>query len=219
MKKKNVQSFVRINLILIIVLLFSIMMLDEYFIKDLGKVPRMDTSESTDISKVHAGIIKEIKPKKYKVTISNNEVEVVSQPTQEPEPSPKITECPQRTYNFSDEDIIVLSKIIQAESGNQSLKGKCLVGKVILNRFATGKYNSIKEVVFERSKGVYQFTPIKDGKYFEAIPTNECYQAIDMLSYGWDESLGAMYFCDGKSSWHNNNLQRLFKEGGHVFYK
>ena len=112
-----------------------------------------------------------------------------------------------------------MSKIIQAEAGNQSLKGKCLVGRVILNRVESGSNNTIKSVVFANRNGIYQFSPIKDGRYFSSIPTNECYQAIDMLSFGWDESQGAQYFCNGKSEWHNNNLQILFKEGDHVFYK
>ena len=217
MKKKDIKGFVKINLIIIILLLFSVLWLNDNYIKDLGKVPRMSTSEFVDISKVHAGIISDIKPKKYIPAISVNEVEVVSQPKQEP--LPDVTECPQRKYNFNDEDILVLSKIIQAEAGNQSLKGKCLVGRVILNRVESGSNNTIKSVVFANRNGIYQFSPINDKRYFSAIPTQSVYEAIDMLSYGWDESLGAQYFCRGYSKWHENHLTRLFKEGDHIFYK
>ena len=90
---------------------------------------------------------------------------------------------------------------------------------MILNRVESSSNNTIKSVVFAQSKGVYQFTPIKDKRYFSSIPTSECYQAIDMLSFGWDESLGSQYFCRGYSKWHENHLKRLFKEGDHIFYK
>ena len=55
------------------------------------------------------------------------------------------------------EDVVYwLSRIINAESGNQPLEGKIAVGNVVLNRVASPRFpDTVYEVIFQRN----QFTP------------------------------------------------------------
>lgn len=68
---------------------------------------------------------------------------------------------------YTKEDFEVLSKVIQAEVGNQSRECKYYVGAVVLNRVKSSIYpNTIKKVVFQ--KGQYACT--WDGNYKRAKP-------------------------------------------------
>lgn len=66
-----------------------------------------------------------------------------------------------------------------------------------------------------------QFTPMRNGRYKKVEPNADCYEALQIVENGWDESKGALYFeaTGGKSTWHSNNLKELFTHGGHTFYK
>ena len=62
---------------------------------------------------------------------------------------------------YDQEDLYWLSRIIYAESGNQSLEGKVAVGNVVLNRVASPQFpNSVYSVIFQRN----QFTPASNGR-------------------------------------------------------
>ena len=76
---------------------------------------------------------------------------------------------------------------------------------------------TIEEVVFQRG----QFTPTAEGgRYWTTEPDGECYEALELIESGWDESRGALYFesCDG-DTWHSRNLEKIFEYGNHKFYK
>ena len=50
--------------------------------------------------------------------------------------------------------------------------------------------------------------------------SHDCLAALELIKGGWDESMGAMYFENaGADSWHSRNLEFLFREGNHKFYK
>lgn len=120
------------------------------------------------------------------------------------------------------EDAEILLKIAMAEAEGESVKGKALVMLVVLNRvWSDGFPGTVEEVVFQKTNGVYQFSPVMPGgRYYRVEPNEECYEALEMIEQGWDESRGALYFeaCEGES-WHSRNLELLFQEGGHKFYR
>lgn len=114
----------------------------------------------------------------------------------------------------------MLARIIQAEAETEGLKGKALVVCVIFNRceYKHEFANTIEGVIFEKG----QFSPVKPGcRYWTVTPDAECYEAIDMVLNGWDESHGALYFegCKNPDNWHSRTLRFLFKYGTHRFYK
>lgn len=120
-------------------------------------------------------------------------------------------------YEFSKEDEELLVKIAMAEAGGESLEGKALVMCVVLNRVADDRFPStIHDVIYQP----YQFSPVSSGIFEGMEPSDECYEALEMVKNGWDESEGALYFesCTG-NPWEGTEIMYLFSEGGHEFYK
>lgn len=118
---------------------------------------------------------------------------------------------------FTEEEKQMLLKIGMAELGSEGCP-ECiaLVMCTICNRVESGRFGkSIRSVLFAQD----QFTPVMDGSYYRAEPNETCYQALEMVLSGWDESQGALYyeFCEGES-WHSRNLQLLFQHCNTRFY-
>lgn len=130
--------------------------------------------------------------------------------------------------NMANRCKIVLQKIVHAEARGEGMEGQLLVANVILNRQKDQKFpNGIYDIVFacakKADKTVYQFSPVGDGAYDNAVPSESVKKAVDMALDGADKSMGATYFCTNASarrpeSWHEKALKRLFTHGNHVFY-
>lgn len=142
-----------------------------------------------------------------------------------PEVTTEPTECTERetkyqsliySYDWSDEESYLLTKIAMAEAGNQDTEGKALVMLVVLNRVWDDEFpNSIEEVIYQPR----QFSPVLEGTFDSAEPNEDCWNALDMVMQGWDESKGALYFeSKSSSTWHEDNLKFLFKHQDHYFY-
>lgn len=96
---------------------------------------------------------------------------------------------------YGENDRYWLAKIIEAEAGIESLKGKIAVGAVVLNRVEGGWFpNSIKGVIFQKYRGTYQFSPVGDGRIFAVKPSEDAYLAADRALAGEDPTHGALYF-------------------------
>lgn len=141
--------------------------------------------------------------------------ETIPAPTAPPPvfvPSPS-----QRVLELTEEEKTMLLKLGMAERGNCGCT-ECiaLIMCSVLNRVNSGKWSSIRSVIHAQD----QYTPVADGTYFTAKPNENCYDALDMVIYGWDESQGALYYewCEGES-WHSKNLQLLFQHCDTRFYQ
>lgn len=141
-------------------------------------------------------------------------------------PAPVTTEAPAETeaettlppLELTEEEKTMLLKLAMAELGEEGCT-ECLalVMRTVLNRVeADGFGSTIHGVIYAQD----QFTPIKNGAYYRAEPNDSCFEALDMVLGGWDESQGALYyeFCEGKS-WHSENLELLFQHCSTRFYK
>jgi len=120
--------------------------------------------------------------------------------------------------DFTDEESQMLLKLAMAEAEDQGTIGKAIVICVVKNRVNSDQFpNSIEEVIFQPG----QFSPIEDGRYYEAVPDEECYEALEWVLNNWDSSAGAIYFEANYStaSWHRENLEELFTYGDVTFYK
>ena len=71
-----------------------------------------------------------------------------------------------------------LACCVEAEAGNQSELGKRLVCDTVLNRFDSGKYETLYDVLNEEHNGVYQYSVVEDGSIFEVTPTEETYRIV-----------------------------------------
>lgn len=137
----------------------------------------------------------------------------------------KAEEQPESTYvsmigsrDWGAEASEILLKIAMAEAEGESVEGKALVMLVVLNRVWSDEFpGTIEDVVFQPR----QFSPVREGgRYYTTKPDRECYEALELVAQGWDESYGALYFESCKSdSWHSENLEFLFQEGNHKFYR
>ena len=113
----------------------------------------------------------------------------------------------------------LLAKIAMAEAEGEDVEGKALVIMVVLNRVWSDKFpDSIEKVIMQEN----QFSVTHEGgRWWTVEPDGDCYKALDMvITEQWDESQGALYFeSESKSTWHQDNLEYLFKHGNHYFYK
>ncbi len=140
--------------------------------------------------------------------------------TAQPEPTQEAPQMnnPTRSLDWGDEDAAILIQIAMAEAEGESTEGKALVMLVVLNRVWDERFpDTIEEVVFQEN----QFTPTEPGgRYWTTVPSEDCYEALELVERGWDESQGALYFeSTGRDGWHSQNLEFLFQEGGHKFYR
>lgn len=128
--------------------------------------------------------------------------------------------------DLTDEEIDILQRIVEAEATGENIKGKILVANVILNRVKDDDFpNTIKGVVFQRDGSTYQFSPIKDKRYWSVKISKDTVKAVERVMQGEDYSKGALYFSArsraDKSSmrWFDSHLDFLFRYGGHEFFK
>ncbi len=129
-------------------------------------------------------------------------------------------------FSISEEDKLILYKIVEAEAGCEDRIGKILVANVVLNRLENPDFpDTVKGVVFQKEGGTYQFSPIGNGRYDCASPKEETVEAVDSALAGEDYSEGALYFVartyadGGNLTWFDTNLQKVTEHGGHTFYK
>lgn len=127
--------------------------------------------------------------------------------------------------DISEEDYENMLRIVEAEAGCEDRTGKLLVANVILNRVKNDAFpDTITEVVFQKEKGLCQFSPITDGRFYTVKVSEETIEAVNAALYGEDCSEGALYFMAreyadrDKAAWFDKNLTKLFTYGGHEFF-
>lgn len=121
------------------------------------------------------------------------------------------------TLVFSERETDLLLRISMCEAGGESVECVAHVMRTVLNRVEDDYFpNSIYDVLYQKG----QFTPVSSGWINTVQPSEKCYEALEMIKSGWDETQGALYFesCSG-SSWHSRNLEYLFVCGNMRFYK
>lgn len=118
---------------------------------------------------------------------------------------------------WNEEERKMLLKIAMAEAEGESTEGKALVMIVVLNRVLSDQFpGTIEDVIFQNG----QFTPVRNGgRYWTTEPNEDCYKALELVEYGWDESMGALYFSSEPECWMSRNTEYLFTEGNHNFYR
>lgn len=131
-----------------------------------------------------------------------------------------------RGHALGQEDKDILLRIVEAEAGNQDEDGKLLVANVVLNRVDSEKFpDTVTKVVFQDELGVYQFSPVSNGRIWSVEVSEETKEAVERALAGDDISDGALYFAarqyaDGAMmKWFDENLTYLFAYGGHEFFK
>lgn len=136
----------------------------------------------------------------------------------EPEPAPYVPLEPTveelEAEQWTD-SLEYLAMCVEAEAGDQTELGKRLVCDTVLNRFESGKYETLYDVINEEHNGVYQYSVVEDGRILTAEPTEETYRIVaeELVCRTNTEVL---YFRTKK--YHTFGTP-LFKEDDHYFSK
>ena len=116
----------------------------------------------------------------------------------------------------------ILERIVEAEAGDQSVRGRRLVANVVLNRVRSKQFpDTVRGVVF--SPG--QFSPISNGSYYSVRVSESTKTAVKQALDGRDDSRGALYFmCRSASNpsnaaWFDRDLTRLYSCDCHEFFR
>ena len=135
-------------------------------------------------------------------------------------------QSPAENNTYHQADIEILERIVEAEAGGEDDDGKLLVANVVLNRVRDEAFpDTIGEVVFQRSNGVTQFSPVASGSYYKVEVSEESKKAVERALQGEDISDGALYFAARRYAnqksmrWFDEELNFLFQHGGHEFFK
>nr|WP_199426627.1 cell wall hydrolase [Anoxybacillus caldiproteolyticus] len=118
----------------------------------------------------------------------------------------------------------LMAQLVQAETGSsEPFAGKVEVALVILNRVKNPAFpNSIKGVIYQKTKTGYAFVPVKTGKLTRIQPTKQDYAAVDeALALFPKDRRGSLYFYNPKITKDKWILSRpvTIRIGHHVFAK
>jgi len=123
-----------------------------------------------------------------------------------------------RTY--TDDDIYWLSRIVNAESGGESMHGKIAVANTVLNRVLSRDFpNTIYGVIFDRKYGV-QYQPTMNGTIYNT-PLGDSVIAAKRALAGENVVAGSMYFLNPRIAtnfWIPKNREFYMTIGNHDFY-
>lgn len=131
-----------------------------------------------------------------------------------------------QVMKLTKEEVRMLERIVEAEATGEDMIGKILIANVIFNRMDDEEFpDTVEGVIFHKVNGDYQFSPVDDKRFWSVKITSETQEAVQRALEGEDYSEGALYFMSKKRArkssvkWFDQNLDWLFKHGGHDFYK
>lgn len=149
-----------------------------------------------------------------------------SKQTAQKQAEEKMEMCPEFEYSkdWSTNDNYLLARIVMAEAEGCNVQTKTLVAMVVLNRVQSDQFpDTIHDVIFQQcANGIYQFSPIGNGRWDRVEPNEDCFEAIEIVKQSvYDYSGGALYFenCTDEDNWHSCNLEYLYESEGIRFYK
>lgn len=105
-----------------------------------------------------------------------------------------------KNSKYSDSDMTLMAKLVRAEAGGESYKGKVAVAAVVLNRVNHKSFpNTVRGVIYQRN----QFSPVRSGSINRA-PDSSSIKAVREAINGVDPTGDALYFYNpriAKGSW------------------
>lgn len=118
---------------------------------------------------------------------------------------------------YSQSDVNLLARLINAEARGESYTGQVAVGAVVLNRVKSSSFpNTISGVIYQP----YAFTCVSDGQ-INLSPNQSAMSAAKDAMNGWDPSYGCLYYYNPKiatSKWIYSR-PTVITIGNHVFAK
>jgi len=121
--------------------------------------------------------------------------------------------------NISREELMLLARVIHAEARGEDFTGQVAVGAVIVNRVHSQFFpNTIREVIMQSNKHVFQFTPVSNGT-INLEPDQSAIEAALEALEGNDPTGGALFFYNPAISTDKwiTTLPVVTRIGRHVF--
>lgn len=101
---------------------------------------------------------------------------------------------------YTNSELDLLSRLIEAEAAGELYEAKVAVGGVVVNRVQSSDWpNTITSVINHVTGGYYQFTPVKNGTIVKPASSDSIKAAWAAL-YGSDPSNDALFYFDDSST-------------------
>ncbi|WP_042197956.1 cell wall hydrolase [Paenibacillus camerounensis] len=124
------------------------------------------------------------------------------------------------SYAVSEEDLLLLQKIVMAEAEGEPYQGKVAVANVVLNRLRSANYpDTIYKVIYQKS----QFSPVANGRLKRVKPNEDSIKAVNAALSGVKEVTDDTYFflslqlAQDLTVHHSRTYAKTI--GNHTFYK
>lgn len=124
------------------------------------------------------------------------------------------------SYAVSEEDLLLLQKIVMAEAEGEPYQGKVAVANVVLNRLRSANFpDTIYDVIYQKS----QFSPVANGRLKRVKPNADSIKAVNAALMGVKEVSDDTYFflslklAQDLTVHHSRTLAKTI--GNHTFYK
>lgn len=137
-----------------------------------------------------------------------------------------LSDCLPDAYKVSDEEREVLYRIVEAEvtgEGNSDYyQAKRNVASCIIVRWQDGWAKTITDVVFQKCGNAYQFSPIKDKRYWSVVVTQQTRKAVDnIIRYGvcHDSTYFCTRTCESYKTGFHSTLNHTFDDVEHSYFK
>lgn len=125
-----------------------------------------------------------------------------------------------RRYAVSEEELLLLQKIVMAEAEGEPYQGKVAVANVVLNRLRSAKFpDTIYKVIYQK----HQFSPVANGRLKRVKPSDDCIKAVNAALSGVKEVPDDTYFflslklAEDLTVHHSQEYVKTI--GNHTFYK
>lgn len=123
--------------------------------------------------------------------------------------------------NYTDEDLYWLSRIVEAEAQAEPYEGKLAVANVIINRKNSPEFpGTIKSVIFQKTSGYYQFSPVPNGTIYNT-PSADSIKAAEEALEGKNNIGNSLFFLNPRKStsfWITSNRTYYTSIDQHDFY-
>jgi len=123
-------------------------------------------------------------------------------------------------YAVSEEDMLLLQKVVMAEAEGEPYQGKVAVANVVLNRLRSANFpNTIKAVIYQKS----QFSPVANGRLKRVKPNQDSINAVNAALSGVKKVSDDTYFflslklAQDLTVHHTRKYAKTI--GNHTFYK
>lgn len=124
---------------------------------------------------------------------------------------------PETIYDyFTEEELNLLFRVVEAEATAGGFNEKANIASVIFNRLAHDEFGDTLNEILVKS----QFSPLRDGRAYKVEITEDTILACEYAFMIEDTTNGAIFFESKGSNIHDSYAEFLFQDGiGHKFYK